>query len=70
MFFLFLGKISPEKSLTLEFSFRYSMVKQKICPEIFFILVFDPCISQGRFFGPIFRPQQVHLYTGNRRNEY
>ena len=66
MFFLFLGKISPEKSLTLEFSFRYSMVKRKICPKIFF----DPCISQGRFFGPIFRPQQVHLYTGNPSNEY
>ena len=35
-----------------------------ICPESFFISDFDPCISQGRFFGPIFRQYKVDLYMG------
>ena len=30
------------------------MVTQKICPELFLISVFDPCISGGQFFVPIF----------------
>ena len=35
-FFLFLGKNFLENlSFTLEFSFRYTMVTQKICPELF-----------------------------------
>ena len=29
--------------------------KKKICPELFLMSVFDPCVSQGRFFGQIFR---------------
>ena len=35
-------------SFILEFSFRYPMVTWKIC-ELFFISVFDPWISRGRF---------------------
>ena len=38
-------------SLILEFSFSYAVVTRKICPECFLITAFDPCISQGRFFG-------------------
>ena len=42
------------------------MVKQKICPELFLSKCFDPCLSQGRFFLPIFRLQKVdlHVYMG------
>ena len=35
-----------------------------ICPELFLILVFDPCISRRRFFEPIFSLEKVDLYTG------
>ena len=35
-----------------------------ICPESFFVSDFDPCRSQGRFFGLIFRQYKVDLYTG------
>ena len=35
-----------------------------ICPELFLMSVFDPCISRGQFFGPIFRLSKVDLYTG------
>ena len=42
-------------SFTLELSFRYTMVTQKICLEFFVISVFDPCVSRGRLFRPIFR---------------
>ena len=36
------------------FQVCYDYMK-KICPELFLISVFDPCISRGRYFGPIFR---------------
>ena len=32
-------------SFILEFSLRNTMVTRKICPEFFFLSVFDPCIS-------------------------
>ena len=38
--------------------------KIKFCPKLFLISVFDPGISQGHFFGPIFRLQKVDLYMG------
>ena len=41
--------------LILEFSFRYTMVTWKICPDLFLNSVFDPWISWGLFFGVIFR---------------
>ena len=56
-FFLFLGKNFLEKLifyLRIFFQVHYGYTK-KNCSELFLISVFDPCISRGRFFGPIFR---------------
>ena len=57
MVFLISGKNFLEKLifyLRIFFHVHYGYTK-KICPELFLISVFDPCISEGRFFGPIFR---------------
>ena len=35
-----------------------------ICPELFFISAFDPCISREPFFLQTFRLQKVDLYKG------
>ena len=51
-FSYFMGKNFSWKTLSfnLEFSFRYAMVTRKICHDLFFISVFDPCISiKGNF---------------------
>ena len=52
--FLFLGNNFLER-LIFYLSFRYTMVTRKICPELFLISVFDPCINRGPIFGPILR---------------
>ena len=52
--FLFLGNNFLER-LIFYLSFRYTMVTRKICPELFLISVFDPCINRGPIFGLILR---------------
>ena len=52
--FLFLGNNFLER-LIFYLSFRYTMVTRKICPELFLISVFDPCINRGPISGPILR---------------
>ena len=49
--FLFLGKNFHQKlSFILEFSFRYAMVTQKICPEFFIYLSFWPMYKSRAIF--------------------
>ena len=53
-FFLFLGKNFLETLifyLRIFFQVRYCYTK-KICPELFLVSAFDPCINWGWFFGP------------------
>ena len=47
-FFLFLGKNFLDKLFCyLRIFFQYPMVTWKICPELFFISIFDPCKGWG-----------------------